>query len=509
MAQEMDRRTFVQGAAAVAGMAAIGTHVALAEEVEPAEVIDTDIVIMGSGFSGLACAVQAGYNGNSVVLLEKMDVTGGNGNVVEGTFGLHTSFTDALGIDVTMQQVLDHEMASSQYRVNGILWRNFLENANQIDWLVEQGCEFTGAVETYGGLFETFHWYKDGEGIYGFVPQMTAKAEELGVEIRTSTPGKKVLMSEDGRTAVGVLAEDAEGNVIQVNAKVVVIATGGWGANPELIARQGYDVTDYHHGALPGHDGDGYFMGLEVGGMDRLSVCSQLALNYIPALPITDFKHPYNGIVGLSSGMQPAIWVNQDAKRFSNESILLQNMMLQTISGREQKAVYTLWDANVWSLATAGVEGADDDLAAAVESGGTPDSGLWCADTIEELAEKAGLDVETLAATVAEYNADAASGAGDHVFNRPAECMVAIENPPYYLARTRLHFVANFGALGTDLDFRLLDESGEPFNGLYAAGMDGEMRYRNVYPINIGGTASAGCIWSGRLVADKAKEYIG
>ena len=120
-----------------------------------------------------------------------------------------------------------------------------------------------------------------------------------------------------------------------------------------------------------------------------------------------------------------------------------------------------------------------------------------------------GIDPTALVATIEEYNADCASGEGDHVFNRDASTMVAIENPPYYIARNRLHFVGNFGGVATNLNYQPVDEQGEPFNGVYVIGVDGEMRYRNVYPINIGGTASAGCIWSGRVAANRAKEYLG
>lgn len=520
MEKGIDRRGFVVGTVAAAACA--GASRALAAEYtrpietgsiptpnEVAETLETDVCVIGSGLSGLACAVQAAQNGLDVLVLEKSSSIGGNANVIEGTFGIGDDMAKEAGIEVTVRQVLDHEMSSSQYRVDGALWRRFLDSAaDNMNWLVECGCEFTGAIETYGGLYETFHWYKDGEGAYGYIPQMSALAESLGVEFMTSTPATK-LICEDGRTVTGCYATDADDRALRVNAKVTVVATGGWGSNPDLIARQGFDVTDYHQGGLPFHDGDGYLMALDLGADDRLPVASQLALNIIPALPKSDFKHPYNGITGISSGMQPSIWVNQDGVRFSNETVLMQNMMLQTIPCREQKASYTLFDQAIWDSFTEGMEGCDpaSELAAAVEANDPPS--LWKADTLEELAELVGIDPETLAATVAEYNADCETGEGDSVFNRDASTMVAIQNPPYYIGRNRVHYVGTFGGVATDGMYRPVDSDGQPFGGVHVIGTDGEMRYRNVYPINIGGTASAGCIWSGRLAANCAKEYIG
>ena len=376
----ISRRSFVTAAAGVTALAGI-SGIAVADEqpiqagsIEAPEsvsqTIETQICVIGAGLAGLACAVQAAQNGSQVLVIEKQPELGGNANVIEGTFAVGSSLTKELGITVTMRDVLDHEMGSSQYRVDGELWRSFIEASGEtMDWLVENGCEFTGAVETYGGLFETFHWYKDGEGMYGYVPQMSAKAEDLGVEFMTSTRATKLITSEDGRTVTGCYATNEAGEVIQINAGVCVVATGGWGSNPDLIARMGYDVTDYWEGGLTGHDGDGYLMALDLGAEDRLPVASQLALNIVPALPKTDFKHPYNGITGISSGMAPTIWVNQNAKRFSNETILMTNMMLQTIPGREQKAAYTVFDQKIWDDFTAGMEGCDPaaELAEAVE----------------------------------------------------------------------------------------------------------------------------------------------
>ena len=97
---------------------------------------------------------------------------------------------------------------------------------------------------------------------------------------------------------------------------------------------------------------------------------------------------------------------------------------------------------------------------------------------------------------------------GDQIFGKAAEDMAPISTPPFYIARTRLNFVTNFGGIGTNRKREVVDTEGNVIAGLYAAGLDGDMRYRNAYPINCGGTTFAGFLYNGRKAADNAKEYI-
>ena len=203
MATKLDRRTFLKdslvasaavgGLATVAGFAAGNTQPALADETGApdaiVETVDTEILVIGAGCGGLACAVQGALNGSKVLLLEKAPSTGGNANVSEGMFALGTDRQKELGIELSVPEIINHEMEFAQFRVDGLLWRDFVENSvENYEWCKEQGVEFSGVVNAYGGLYDTMHWFKDGLGAVGYVPQMTARAEELGVEIRCSTP---------------------------------------------------------------------------------------------------------------------------------------------------------------------------------------------------------------------------------------------------------------------------------------------------------------------------------
>lgn len=528
MKMEMNRRSFLKGSfvmgtgAAVAGLMgcsqpntsstattedqASETNQSTAAPQDIAETIDTEILVIGAGCGGLACAVQGALNGSKVLLIEKGDTTGGNANVSEGMFVLNSDRQKELGIELSESEILNHEMEFAQFRVDGLLWRDFVENSvENYEWCKEQGVEFSGLVNEYGGLYKTMHWFKDGLGSAGYVPQMTARCEELGVDIRCSTPAYKLLQDDSG-TVVGAYAKNADGKDIQINAKATVIATGGWGCNEDLIKKMGFDTTDWMQCGLDNHDGDGYKMAMEIGAKDMLPWTSQLALNYIPALPRQSFTHPYNGIGGISSGLNPVIWVNEEGKRFANECVWKKCIMYQALPGREQKEHYTIFDSAIWHTLTAEVEGADKELEDALEKN-SPES-IWSADSIEGLAKATGLDAEALQETVDEYNAWCDAGVGDQVFGKAAEDMAPISTPPYYIARTRLNFVTNFGGIGTNRKREVITQEGDVIPGLYAAGLDGDMRYRNAYPINCGGTTFAGFLYNGRKAADNAKEYI-
>lgn len=536
MQKNFDRRSFLKGsliagaAAATAGLAAgcapqspstapsgnaAATDLAstgrkgLAEAPnEISETIDTEILVVGAGVGGLACAVQAALNGNEVLLIEKASITGGNGNVIEGTYACGSDIQKAQGYEITVSEAVSHEMEFAQYRVDGTLWYDYISNSvDNMKWFVEQGVELRGDADYYGGLFCTHHWFKDGLGSAGYVPQMTSRAEELGVEIRTKTPAYKLIQDEGG-TVVGAYAKSSDGKDIRINAKATVIATGGWGCNEDIIAAMGYDTTDWMQCGTDNHDGDGYLMAMEVGAQDMLPYASQLALNYCPALPRESFTHPYNGIGGITSGLMPVVWVNEEGNRFSNECVWKRCIMYQTMPVREQKEVYTIFDSKIWADQTSALEGID--AAAELEEAvakNSPES-LWKADTIEGLAEAVGIDAKTLSATIQAYNSDCAAGKGDTRFGKAPEDMAPISTPPYYIARNRLNFVTNFGGIGTNRKFEVVNDGGEAIPGLFAAGLDGDMRYRNVYPINMGGTASGGAIYSGRIAANSAKAFI-
>ena len=129
------------------------------------------------------------------------------------------------------------------------------------------------------------------------------------------------------------------------------------------------------------------------------------------------------------------------------------------------------------------------------------------ADTIAELADAFQLDADALAATVDRYNELAAAGT-DTDFGKPADLMVPIEAAPFYMAKLTYSYFFSVGGITTDKDRRVLDGDRNPIEGLYAIGNDGNMLYRNVYTINMPGTAFGNQVNSGREAANAVQGYL-
>ena len=266
---------------------------------------DADLLIVGAGGSGLACAVQAALNGTNLILVDKSNQVGGNANFVEGMFAIESKMAEEQGIHVTPSEIIEAELERGQHRQNGALWMDLCtKSAENIEWCLEQGVMYSGVIDEYnGGLYPTFHWFKDGKCKIGYVDPMIKRVDELGIEVHLNTAATS-LIQQDG-AIVGAYAEGDDG-VVQYNCKAVVFATGGFGGNPELIKQQGWDIENLFVVGSSNAAGDAYRMALEVGAKDFMNDSAQSILYNIPALPPIDFHkdalNPVNGYFGIAAG---------------------------------------------------------------------------------------------------------------------------------------------------------------------------------------------------------------
>lgn len=524
----ISRRKFLQGASVMGAAAGLGVlagcssdasgNSANAEQekdaasgqtstnVTPDKTYDTDLLIVGCGGSGIACAVQSAQNGTDFLVIEKGASIGGNANFVEGIFGLDSTPQKEAGIEIKPAGVVMAELERAQYRPNGALWMDLCEkSAGNIDWLLEMGCLFSGVIDDYhGGLFESFHWWKDGKAGVGYVEPMKAKMDEYGIEPHLETAATSLIM--DGDKVVGVYAEGPEG-VIQYNAKAVVLATGGFGGSPELLEKQGWNTDSLFIVGSSNAAGDAYKMCMEIGARDFLPYASQSVLGFIEALPIVSMEdpaNPINGYWGIASG-GPVLWVNEYADRYNDESLRDISMVMPFHAMKDNKANYCVFDQAIFDkyfgLSDENIEVFNE----ALEK--NEGNSLFQADTIEELASKFDLDAENLKATVDRYNAICAAGE-DTDYGKTPECLEPIEQGPFYIAKIGYSFFFTTGGIWTNKRREVLNEDKDPIPGLYAIGNDGSMLYRNVYTINMPGTAFGNQVNSGRESANHAMEYI-
>jgi fumarate reductase flavoprotein subunit len=520
--KKISRRGFLIGASALGAAAAAGSLLGCEsiggsrkdaasspETWTPSKVnkvYDTDIVIVGAGGSGLACAVQSALNGARLILIEKGDFPGGNANFVEGMFAIGSRFQKEKGIDIKPVEIINAELSRGQYRANGALWMDLCtKSAANIDWLLEQGILYSGVIDDYyGGLYPTFHWFKDAAGAVGYVEPMIKRLQDLGTPFHLKTAAKSLIMQ--GGKVSGVYAEGPEG-VIQYNAKAVIFATGSFGGNPELIKQQGWDITGLSLAGSRNASGDGYTMARAVGAKDFMSQTAQSIIYHIEAFPfmtLENASNPINGYFGPASG-GPVLWVNEDCDRYANEAIRIENLVLQCVPGKGNKANYCIFDQHIYDT----YFGTSDAARTMFENALAENKGncLYKENSLEALARRFNLDQVALKATLDRYNALCAQGK-DEDYGKDQEFLVGISSPPYYIAQLRYSYYFAVGGITTNKYRQVLDDSQNIIPGLYAIGLDGHMMYRNVYTINMPGTAFGNQVNSGRTAANHALSYI-
>ena len=377
---------------------------------------------------------------------------------------------------------------------------------------------FTGVVDDYhGGQFETFHWFGENRAHDDFTPAMTAAAEGLGVQFLLNTPALRLIQNEDGSVA-GVVGQKLNGDLVEVDAKAVVLATGGFANNDEYLQEGGFSDTSDVVRFLYGYDGDGVRMALEAGGasnIPRVSGLMQLTVSGAPGGEYGTFGQGDGLVVAGHSAC--ALWVNEDGERFCSEAAGVENWMADMVPSLVHQKLYSVYDAKVFEDAYNGMimpridwEATKAELQQRIEE--NPYNDFFSADTLDELAEKAapavGLDVDVLKKAISTYNEMCEAG-DDAYFGKPAEYMQKLENPPYYFCYMPQACMVTFGGIRTNRKMEVVDKDGKPVAGLYSCGVDSADLWPNIYTINVPGGCNANNVNSGRFAGKNAAAYIG
>lgn len=534
VASQMSRRMFVAGAAAagVAGAALSTASLARADEAgqaadpwaieelgEPTETIDVDMCVLGAGGTGLAAAIQATQLGLDVVVLEKQAMVGGSFVGTEGLFAVGSHWQDEAGETFTADEVIIECLDYHHWIPNPALYEEFFtRTAETVDWLEDLGVVFDH-VQALGDSHNCWHVY-EGEGSEGtgvtFMKSFSAAADKLGIRIELECSGKQLIM-QDGKVA-GVLAKRSDGTVVQVNAPVVVVGTGGYANNGDVIRDlNGADPARITPSGMAGRDADGLKLMRAAGG--QMAAQAGTIMFYGPILPGTS----YGSEIQAATSMQPHLWVNQDAERFVNEDMFLKNFAYAGNAVHNQERTLTVCtqaiidryidegpDVGVGVYVNAGnpLTKLADQLADAMDDEESAPY-IFKADTVEELAQAAGLDPEKLAATVETYNEMCAAGA-DTRFSKPAEYMRALEEGPFYAFEVFNGYFTTVGGIKVTPQAEVLDDANQVIPGLYAGGSDAGGLYGDTYDVGIAaGSQASWAINSGRLAAKNGASYLG
>jgi fumarate reductase flavoprotein subunit len=476
--------------------------------------LTADVVVVAGGPAGLCAAVAAAQKGAKVVLFEKGSTTGGAANMGMGPFGVESRLQKLKQHGPTKDEAFKAFMDYTHWRVNAQLVRAYMDKAaTSIDWLEDLGVEFAEPAAYFPGGSFTWHLVKSGEGRPGpgvagaMIRILTEKAKELGVKVMLQTPVRRILKERD--RIAGVIAEDASGEEIEAKSKAVVICTGGFGNNPEMIKKYtgyewGKDLASFR---IPGVDGDGLKMAWEVG-----AAPTDMTMELIYIMP-GDVLTPAVG----ESFRQPHLMVNLLGERFMNEEIMPNTTFTgNAITRQKNRTAFVIFDENIKKhMETVGFDylnvvfpsfrayDFDAQLKAILESGFKE---IFVADSVQELAEKTGIDTEGLKATVEQYNGFCEKG-HDDVFNKKYELLRPIRTPKFYAGRFLPSAYGSLGGIKINHRTEVLDKHWKKIPGFYAAGTDACSIYGDSYVFILPGNTMGFAINSGRIAGENAAAY--
>ena len=462
-----------------------------ADELE-AVTMEADVVVVGAGAAGLSAGLKAAQDGKNVIILEKMGVIGGASAMAgSGTMATGSTWQKEDGYEDSPEQLVEDMMENGHNkndRATVELFANTIGEA--FDWLVDEN----GAAVPYQRSGEPTRTYSGvGRGA-GVCQSLCDKFLAEGGTLLLNTPATALIINDGAVT--GVMAE-GEGKAYTINAKAVVLASGGYGANDELVP------DEYKAFVYAGHAGaEG----------DAIAMVEPLDADLINMDLINTQPNSMILPSGLGQYCNPGVsrayaaggfMVNQDGERFFNEQANAWDLM-QAMKAND--AQYLIMDQAAFDGFNAGMTGSKIYTMEDVET--------WLADdyegqpvmktaaTLEELADKLGIPADALSASAQAFNEAAASGSADEFGRTPAAAQS--EEGPYYALEMHIRYYASLGGLHINDGMQVLNTQQEAIPGLYAAGEVVGGLEGDVY---MGGTLFGWAIASGYEAGIAAAAY--
>ena len=444
---------------------------------------ETDIVIVGAGGAGLTAATEAADKGANVIVLEKAGIVGGNTN--SSTGGLNASETSVqkrLNIKDSNEQFFKDTMKGGHYKNDERLVREMVEkSAKIVDWLQSDivGANLSDVGIMGGSTNKRTHRPVGGQAIgTHLVPKLYDAAKNAGAEIRVNSTVTDVL-EENGR-AVGVKVKNEAGEY-KIKAQAVIIATGGFGANPQMIEKYRPDLKDFATTNVKTTTGDAFLWLKKFNAKLRLMDAIQIHPSVIPdkGVLITEAVRG-NG----------AIMISHEGKRFVNE-LDTRDVTSAAILALPEKRAFIFFNQEVRKSLKA-IE--DYDKKGLLVTG----------KTLEEIAEKLGMNESVLKQTVETYN-KAQANAHDSEFGRK-DMACSLKTGPYYAVEIEPAIHHTMGGLVINTRGQVMNENNEVIPNLYAAGeVTGGVHGDN----RLGGNSVADITIFGKIAADSACEDLG
>lgn len=490
---------------------------------------EADVVIVGAGGAGMTAAMTASDAGKSVIILESQAMVGGNSvrstggmNAAKTVYQDENEFGEGAGVEKMLKSAADNyadnEFITSLAATVAQQWADYQANpvgyfdsvelmeldtmvggkginnpelvktlvegtAPAIDWLDENGMSLHNVAAFGGASVKRIHRPVNEEGkvvsvgAY-LVPLMEKACQDRGVEFILNTTADTILTDESGK-AVGVSGTDKDGNTVTVNAKAVVLATGGFGANLDMVASYKPDLKGFMTTNAPGIQGQGIAMATAIGAatvdMDQIQIHPTVEAN--TAALITE------GLRG-----DGAILVNANGERFTDE-----------VSTRDKVSAAEIAQPGSfsWLIVDQAMADASNVIQGYITKGYTKQGA-----TYEELAKEIEVDPATFAATMEKWNG-CVEAKTDADFGRTSFAN-PLNTAPYYAIKVSAGVHHTMGGVVINSSTEVLKEDGSVIPGLFAAGeVTGGVHGAN----RLGGTAVADFVVFGRIAGASAAAF--
>ncbi|WP_296113867.1 FAD-dependent oxidoreductase [uncultured Anaerococcus sp.] len=439
------------------------------EEAKELEELDTELLVIGGGGAGLTAALSADEKGHDVVLLEKNAMAGGH-TALSGAFTLITGSEvqkDVYGVtDDSIESVYEDNMKNGENESIPEDLQLYAEKMGEAtDWTIDYvGSAIPEKLTPLGENSKDRAMIYEGAG-EGFVKSLLDKLEETEVDFRKNTKVTE-LIYEDGKVT-GAKAEMSDGTPVEVKADAVLIATGSYAANKEMLPER-LDNFVYYGAQLA--QGEGQKMAEDLGADVVNQGNVELFENGVEWQPGIA-KSTYNG--SMASWDVSGILVDRSGKRVVNERSAGINIVKE-MEKQEDARLFLIMDEDTYKAFEDNVAGygitkkmLDDWFA----TDGEKVPYFAKADTLEELANKVNIDAKELEETVERYNGFV-ENQNDEDFGRDPKYLQAKikDNGPYYVVEQLPRFATTLGGLKIDNQLRVIDKDGNAIEGLYASG---------------------------------------
>lgn len=441
-----------------------------------------DIIIVGAGGAGMTAALEAQAKGLNPVIFEKMPVAGGNTTKASsGMNASETKFQKEQGIEDNNDLFYEETLKGGHGTNDKEMLRFFVDNsASAIEWLDTIGIRLNNLTITGGMNEKRTHRPEDGSAVGQYIVDGLLKnVQEKDIPLFVNAEVKGITEKDGTVNGVDVLFNQTDEK--SITAKAVIVTTGGFGSNMDMIKEVRSDLGDYVTTNQAGSTGDGIKMIEKLGG-------ATVDLEQIQVHPTVQQEESY--LIGEAVRGEGAIMVSAEGKRFTNE-LDTRDKVTAAINELPEKSAYLVFDSGVKSRAKA-IEQYEK-LGFVLEG-----------ETIEALAEKMNVSSEELKVTLDTWN-KAVTNKDDQAFGRTTGIENDLASTPFYAIKIAPGIHYTMGGVKINTNTEVLNEDGQPISGLFAAGeVTGALHGEN----RIGGNSVSEIIIFGRQAGIKSADYV-